>query len=182
MRLRQGFGGIPHTALHFRRISHGQRTRYRNQVLEGAQGRPHHHAQPDGRSDAAAPPHDGSDRRRWTRADLAVHLDPQRHRRNPHPRRQSAFSLVSKGHDLFAAVEGIVSVDNDPVVIDRLWNPFVAAWYEGGKSDPELVLLRFDSEKAEIWLGGSSLLAGIKMLFGGDPKRDFSDKVAKVTL
>ena len=99
-----------------------------------------------------------------------------------HPGAESVFTLASKGHDLFASVDGILSLDNDPVVIDRLWNPFVAAWYKGGKSDPDLVLLRFDAQHAEIWLDGSSLLAGIKMLFGSDPKRDYSDKVAKVTL
>ena len=99
-----------------------------------------------------------------------------------HPGAESVFTLASKGHDLFASVDGILSIDTDPVVIDRLWNPFVAAWYKGGKSDPDLVLLRFDAQHAEIWLDGSSLLAGIKMLFGSDPKQDYKDKVAKVTL
>jgi general stress protein 26 len=88
----------------------------------------------------------------------------------------------SKGHDLFAAVHGSLSVDNDRVTIDRLWNRFVAAWYEGGKDDPKLVLLRLDAEGAEIWLDGSSLVAGIKMLLGADPKKDYEKKVAKVAL
>ena len=66
--------------------------------------------------------------------------------------------------------------------MDRLWNRFIAAWYEGGKDDPNLVLLRFDAESAEIWLDASSLIAGIKMLFGADPKKDYQDKVAKVSL
>ena len=29
--------------------------------------------------------------------------------------------------------------------IDRLWNRFVAAWFEGGKDDPKLALLRLDA-------------------------------------
>ena len=58
----------------------------------------------------------------------------------------------------------------------------MAAWYEGGKDDPELVLLRFDAEKAEIWLNANSIFAGIKMLFGSDPKKDYKDKVAEVKL
>ena len=58
----------------------------------------------------------------------------------------------------------------------------MAAWYEKGKDDPKLVLLRLDAERAEIWLDASSLLAGIKMLLGSDPKRDYKDKVADVTL
>lgn len=91
-------------------------------------------------------------------------------------------SFVSKGHDLFATIHGRLSVDNDPGTIERLWNPFVAAWYPGGKTDPTLALLRLDAETAEIWLNGSSLVAGVKMLLGVDPRKDYKDKVGEVTL
>jgi hypothetical protein len=43
-------------------------------------------------------------------------------------------------------------------------------------------LLRFDAERAEIWLDDSSSLAGIKLLLGADPKEDYKDKVAEVSL
>jgi general stress protein 26 len=91
-------------------------------------------------------------------------------------------TFTSKGHDLFAAVHGDLAIDNDRAVIDRLWNRFVAAWFEGGKDDPRLVLLRLDAERAEIWEDASSIVAGIKMLLGVDPKTDYRDKVAEVTL
>ena len=66
--------------------------------------------------------------------------------------------------------------------IDRLWNRFVAAWYEGGKDDPKLALLRLDAERAEIWLNESSVFAGAKLLLGIDPKKSYADHVAKVPL
>jgi general stress protein 26 len=88
----------------------------------------------------------------------------------------------SKGHDLFASIDGMIVADNDPAVIDRLWNPFVAAWYEGGKSDPKLQLLRFEPENAQLWLNEKSLFAGIKLLLGSDPKADYRDKVAELKL
>ena len=91
-------------------------------------------------------------------------------------------SFVAKDHDLFASLGGDLRLDMDPATIDRLWNPFVAAWYEGGKDDPSLALLRFDPGHAEIWENASSLLTGIKVLFGADPKRDHADKVARVDL
>ena len=91
-------------------------------------------------------------------------------------------TFTSKGHDLFATVHGSLRLDNDRAVIDRLWNRFVAAWYEGGKDDPKLALLRLDPERAEIWLDASSMIAGIKLLLGADPKEDYKDKVAEVTL
>jgi len=91
-------------------------------------------------------------------------------------------TFTSKGHDLFATVHGSLSIDRNRATLDKLWNRFVAAWYEGGKDDPKLRLLRLDAEKAEIWLEGSSLVAGVKMLLGMDPKKDYKDHVAKVSL
>jgi general stress protein 26 len=91
-------------------------------------------------------------------------------------------SFVSRDHDLFASVQGNLALETDRAVVDRLWNRFIAAWYEGGKDDPKLALLRLDPDRGEIWLGGSSIVAGIKMMLGVDPKRDYQDKVAKVDL
>lgn len=90
--------------------------------------------------------------------------------------------FVSKGHDLFASIHGALAIDNDRATIDRLWTPYAAAWFEGGKDDPKLQLLRFDPERAQIWLNGSSLMAGLKMLLGADPKQAYRDKVAEVSL
>lgn len=95
--------------------------------------------------------------------------------------RQGLLVFASKDHALFATVGGTVRQDNDPAVIDRLWNPFVAAWYTG-KDDPKLRLLRFEPGVAELWQNASSLLAGIKMLVGVDPKKEYRDDVAKVRL
>jgi general stress protein 26 len=90
--------------------------------------------------------------------------------------------FVSKGHDVWATLHGNIALDSNRATIDRLWNPFVAAWYEGGKDDPKLALLRFDAEEAQIWLNENNFLAGIKMLVGIDPKKDYKDKVATVSL
>lgn len=90
--------------------------------------------------------------------------------------------FTSKGHDLWATIHGSLSQSHDRAVIDRLWNRFVASWYEGGKDDPKLALIRLDPESAEIWIDASSMIAGLKMLLGMDPKEDYKDKVAKVAL
>jgi general stress protein 26 len=91
-------------------------------------------------------------------------------------------TYVAKGHDLFASIHGDLRLDDDPATIDRLWNSHVEAWFEGGRDDPKLALLRLDTERAEIWLGGSSIGAAITRLLGRDPKEDYKDKVAEVTL
>ncbi|HEY6135630.1 MAG TPA: pyridoxamine 5'-phosphate oxidase family protein [Rubrivivax sp.] len=89
--------------------------------------------------------------------------------------------FAAKDHDLFASVHGQLCVETDRAMVERLWNPFVAAWYTG-KDDPKLLLLRLTPSEGQIWLDGSSLIAGIKMLLGFDPKKDYEDKVAKVDL
>jgi len=91
-------------------------------------------------------------------------------------------TFASKGHDLFATMHGTLSIDNNRATIDRLWNKFIAAWFEGGKDDPKLCLLRLDPERAEIWADASSVMAGVRILLGMDPKKQYKDKVANVSL
>lgn len=92
-------------------------------------------------------------------------------------------TFVSKGHDIWATVHGSLKLDSDRANIDRLWNPFVAAWFEGGKDDPKVALLRLDAESAEIWENASTVLAGVKSLLGINPQKDADDKhVAEVSL
>ena len=90
------------------------------------------------------------------------------------------FTFVSKWHDIFATVHGHMTRSQDRAMVDRLWNPGVAVWYKDGKDDPDLALLRFDPVRAEIWRDGSGLLAGLKVLLGGDPQA--GSGVAKVSL
>jgi general stress protein 26 len=90
-------------------------------------------------------------------------------------------TFASKGHDVFATLHGTLQVEADRSRIERLWNPFVAAWYEG-RHDPKIELLRLDPDEGQVWVDASSIVAGIKMLLGRDPKQDYRDKVAKVDL
>jgi general stress protein 26 len=91
-------------------------------------------------------------------------------------------TFASKDHEIFATLHGSLHLDNDPATIERLWNRFVAAWYEGGMDDPKLALIRLEPERAEIWLNESSVFAGIKLMLGIDPKKAYKDKVAEVAL
>lgn len=121
---------------------------------------------------------DGDDRTLWifTAADTAL-VQQLGQRAAP-----ARMCYAGKGHDLFACIEGSLKVDTDPAMVNRLWNRFVAAWYEGGKTDPKLRLLRFAPDHAHIWENDSSLLAGVKLLLGVDPKERYRDKKAEVDL
>lgn len=50
---------------------------------------------------------------------------------------RAVATFASKDHELFATLHGHVRIDNDSAKIDELWNPYVAAWFEGGKDDPK---------------------------------------------
>jgi general stress protein 26 len=92
-------------------------------------------------------------------------------------------SYAAKGHGLFASLRGTLQIVNDPATIERLWNPFVAQYYEG-KDDPKLALVRFDVEDAKIWLSDAEgfFKPAFNKLFGREPETGMKDKVAEVTL
>ncbi len=87
--------------------------------------------------------------------------------------------FVSKGHDVFACLHGNITRDDSPAQIDKLWSNQVEAWFPGGKADPNLALLRFDMDSAEIWESDISLSGRVKMMFGGkiDPSEEGSHAV-----
>ena len=88
--------------------------------------------------------------------------------------------FVGKGHDFFACLAGTVSRDDDRGQIDKLWNKQVEAWFPGGRDDPNLTLLRFDVDSAELWETDISLSGRVKMLFGGTIRADESSSHAVV--
>lgn len=97
---------------------------------------------------------------------------------------QAYMTFVSKGHTMWASVDGTLALHNDRAVIDRLWNPFVAAWYpNGGKEDPNLALLRFTPSTAKLWRSNDNgIFEMVKGLLGFDPKQDAEEDVAEVRL
>lgn len=87
---------------------------------------------------------------------------------------------VSKAHDFFACMDGQARIDNDPALIDKLWNKQAEAWFPGGREDPNLALLRVDIDSAELWENDVSLSGRVKMLFGGTIKAGEEGSHAKV--
>lgn len=73
---------------------------------------------------------------------------------------QSAmFHYGSKDQKVWACIHGDLSVHGpDRQIIDRYWNPVLAAWYPGGKDDPHLTILRFDGDDGRVWVSDGGLL------------------------
>ena len=92
----------------------------------------------------------------------------------------ASIAFAYREHDLFATVQGRIAFDENRAAVDHFWNPFVAAWFDGGKDDPRMALLRFDAGHAEIWLNAASVMAGVKFMLGGHPKHGYRDHLAKI--
>ena len=75
-------------------------------------------------------------------------------------------TFAGKGHDMWARFKGNLVVETSKERFDQFWNNFVEAWYEGGKTDPDLLFLRMDLGDAEIWSGDLGILTVAKMALG----------------
>lgn len=60
--------------------------------------------------------------------------------------------------DYQARARGILSVAAEPGLVDRFWNPIVASWYPGGKSDPKMLMLKFEIKDAALWASSGNPL------------------------
>ena len=69
---------------------------------------------------------------------------------------------------------GVASVSSDPDLIDELWNPAAAAYFDDGRDSPGIAVLRITGERGTYWSTPSgrigSLISIIKARFG-DPEQ-----------
>lgn len=61
-------------------------------------------------------------------------------------------------NDYQACIRGTLSSHTDKSTIDRFWSPMVDAWFEGGKDDPKLLMLKLVPQDALIWASDKSFL------------------------
>jgi general stress protein 26 len=53
--------------------------------------------------------------------------------------------------DGWVSIAGTATVSKDPAMIDELWNKAAEAWFENGKDDPTVALLKVKADTAEYW-------------------------------
>lgn len=63
------------------------------------------------------------------------------------------------------SLAGTATVDRDPARIDEFWNPWAEAWFEGGREDPSVALLRVEATSAEYWhVDKPAVLRGLEVI------------------
>jgi general stress protein 26 len=68
------------------------------------------------------------------------------------------YVVISQDHDLHASLRGKLYQLHNDAKLDELWSPVIAAWFEGGRQDPRVAMLRFDPEVADVWASSTSSL------------------------
>lgn len=87
--------------------------------------------------------------------------------------REAHFTVTSNKGQLYASMSGPLAVANDPEKLDELWSPMASMWFDGGKDDPEVALLRMPLHEAAIWLNEAGALRfGIEMVRGATSDHD----------
>lgn len=64
---------------------------------------------------------------------------------------QAHFTFQSKDHGVFASAVGPIAAVHDPAMVEKLWTVFANLYYDDGKQDPDLVLLRFTPPSFDVW-------------------------------
>ena len=64
---------------------------------------------------------------------------------------EASYIVASGDGKLYARIHGRARVETDQAKIDELWNPIAGAWFEDGKDDPDVRLIRMDLSEAEVW-------------------------------
>jgi general stress protein 26 len=92
-------------------------------------------------------------------------------------------TFAGKDHDMFARFSGSLSEEAGRDRLEKQWNSIIEAWFpNGGKDDPELLMLRFDLGRAEIWNSDLGFVDNVKMLLGFDTREDAKKEHAETVL
>jgi general stress protein 26 len=70
----------------------------------------------------------------------------------------STVHMCHIDNDYQACVKGKLSPHNDKATIDKFWSPMVEAWYPGGKTDPKMLMLKFEPHDAKVWASDKSVI------------------------
>lgn len=60
------------------------------------------------------------------------------------------------GKSSYLSVSGTAEEVEDERKKEELWNPMAKAWFQGGKDDPDLLMIRVATREASYWDSGSS--------------------------
>ena len=65
--------------------------------------------------------------------------------------RNPQVNVAFSSGDGWVSISGTASVTSDQAKIDEFWNSHAEAWFDGGRDDPAVALLKVEADSAEYW-------------------------------
>lgn len=84
---------------------------------------------------------------------------------------EAHYVLACSHGQIYASVKGRLSLETDKKKIDEIWSPMAAVWFEDGRQDDDIRLVRLAPATADIWLtdgAGKALFEVAKTQVTGD--------------
>lgn len=79
-------------------------------------------------------------------------------------------------HSGFLHLTGRAVVLHDKALIDKLWTPLARVWFQQGKDDPCISVIRVQPTQGQYWDNKhGDAVAGVKMLIGAALGKQFDD-------
>lgn len=66
------------------------------------------------------------------------------------------YCLVTSDNDFFASLTGTIEPSDDRNKLRELWSVVASAWFEDGRDDPDVALLRMTLQEAAVWTSTDS--------------------------
>lgn len=66
------------------------------------------------------------------------------------------YCLIGADQEFYACMKGPIEQIEDQAKLDEVWSVFAAAWFEKGRSDPNVCLLRVMLHEASVWATGDN--------------------------
>lgn len=92
------------------------------------------------------------------------------------------YLICSDEERVYADIEGQLSVQTSKDKLDDLWNRVAAAWFEDGRTDPDVRLLALRLRRGDIWLAESNTAAFLYQVLKGNLSDQKPDVGQHVTL
>ena len=82
------------------------------------------------------------------------------------------LSFSDQEEGVYVSLSGKANLTDDRELIEKYWNPFVAAWFPDGKDDPDLTLLEIKVTMGEHWKAKESKVFQLYEFARANIKRD----------
>lgn len=73
------------------------------------------------------------------------------------------LAYTSKGDDKYLSISGTAELVEDAEKLNELWSVMYNAYFEQGKEDPRVQLIKVVPHGAEYWANGNAITSAVKM-------------------